>query len=97
MIPCPICGATGTRRLHDPKTGQCKSEYGCLRRRCERRKDEDRKRDVREQCHGTFGMTSIRFCELRAGHKGLHLHGTQEWGGNFEHPLAKVIRAGTGT
>jgi hypothetical protein len=54
----------------------------------------DRKRGVHEQCHGTTGNRTVLFCELRVGHMGLHLHGTREWGGNYEAPVAQALRAG---
>ena len=33
---------------------------------------------------------------LRKGHGGLHLHGTKEWGGSYQHPVAKALLAGVG-
>ena len=36
------------------------------------------------------------FCLLREGHGGFHLNGTREWGGDFQHYLAKEIGTGQG-
>jgi hypothetical protein len=100
MNPCPNCGATTPRRKVDAK-GRCLSEYGCLRRSCKRRRDEDRKRFSKEnpwkQCYATTGSTSISFCELGVDHEGLHQRDTKQWGGNERHPLAQLIRAATNT
>lgn len=91
-VPCPVCGSANAR-AYNPQTGVCSRPKPCNERRCRRRIEEDDKRGVREQCHGTYGKTSVRFCELRVGHEGPHLHGTHEWAGNFEHPIAAVLRA----
>jgi len=87
--PCPTCGSTSSRSIH--ASGTCHNANECNKRRCKRRKANDRKRaereGVREQCPATFGGTdnarivSVRFCELRNAHHGLHLHGTHEWSG----------------
>lgn len=93
--PCPICGSTSAR-AHDSATGACTHPDGCNRRRCHRRCDEDARRGVREQCSATTGQRSVLFCVLRKGHGGLHLHGTKEWGGSYQHPVAKALLAGVG-
>ena len=94
--PCPNCGST-TKRYFDPATGQCLRPEGCEARRCQRRLDEDKalhKDKPHTQCHATTGGRSILFCLLSQGHAGPHLHGTLEWGGRYEHPLAKALRLG---
>ncbi len=91
--PCPKCGSTGNRNLN-PENLLCLNVGGCEQRRCQRRKDEDRKSTVVwRQCHGTSGQRTVLFCELGQGHQGLHLHGTKEWGGNYEAPIAQALRA----
>ena len=97
MKPCPHCGSTSPRRLHDPDTGVCKNEYGCLSRKCQRRKEEDRKRFKGKrwvQCPATTGHGTIHFCELGEGHEGLHQRDTKQWGGSYVHPIAAALHAG---
>jgi hypothetical protein len=66
---------------------------GCNERRCrERRRQDVVKKPFALQCRMTIGYSTVRFCELRTGHEGLHLHGTTEWSGTFEHPAAKAVR-----
>jgi len=72
---------------------QCVNEEGCLRRVLARRKETDRSRGVREQCHATTGRRSVRFCELTTGHEGPHQHGTKLWRGDYEHPVAAELRS----
>jgi hypothetical protein len=76
--------------------GVCSNFKGCNERRCRRRIEDDKKANPHgKQCFSTFGHPSIRFCLLRENHSGMHLNGTQEWSGRYQHPLAMVIRAGT--
>jgi hypothetical protein len=88
---CTICDSK--TRLNADCT--CINAKGCNERRCARRQAEDRLRtDTREQCYATTGSaTSTRFCTLRTLHKGLHLHGTKEWSGDYEAPAAQRLRA----
>jgi hypothetical protein len=96
MIPCPHCGSVSTRRVHDPETGKCKNEYGCLARVCRRRKEEDNKRWTDKkwvQCPATIGQTSITFCGLGEGHEGPHQRDSKVWRGDYTHPLAAALHA----
>ena len=96
-IPCPTCGSTNIGRQRNTLTGACTNLKGCERRRCERRQAEDKKlwRDKPwVQCHGTTSGGTVLFCTLGKGHKDPHLHGTREWGGSYEAPIAKALRAG---
>lgn len=86
----PRCGSI---RSEKRKSTVCANVKHCHYRRCERRIAQDRKRGG-EQCHGTTGRTSIRFCLLREGHEGTHLNGGIEWGGSESHPIAQAVRAG---
>lgn len=90
-IPCPVCGSQNPRS-YNHETGKCNNEYGCNRKRCERRYYDDKRRNVHEQCHATTGKRSIRWCTLTVGHEGPHLAGSVEWGGDFKHPLAEAFR-----
>jgi hypothetical protein len=97
MEPCPLCGSRGSRRDPSDK-GVCRNVKHCDERRCMRRRREDRKRFVGvrwKQCPATTTPrgTSIRFCELGEGHKGKHLNGTREWGGDYSHPLGQAFHA----
>jgi hypothetical protein len=89
MSPCSHCGSTRSVLTQD---GACLSAEGCRARRVNVRKREDRKRGVTRQCFATYGQGSIRFCELREGHEGLHVHGSREWGGDYSHPIAQAFR-----
>ena len=95
--PCPNCGSTSPRAMLS-ESSKCSNERMCYARRCKRREQEDneraRREGVTEQCHSTRGHYSIKFCQLRVGHRGLHLNGTVEWAGREEHPLAKSLREG---
>ena len=95
--PCCTCGSTSPRAMY-PESSKCANERTCNERYCRRRKREDDERaareNVHEQCRATHGQRSIKFCELRVGHRGLHLNGTVEWDGDLEHPLATAIREG---
>jgi hypothetical protein len=102
MPSCPTCGSKNPARLFNVDTGVCLNVPGCRARRCQRRKDDDNKRFKgtgvkRVQCHATTGELTVLFCELGEGHTGLHVNATREWGGNYEAPLAAVLRAGLGT
>jgi hypothetical protein len=93
---CPNCGSTSAQRLVQPDTDVCANVSGCDARRCRRRKEEDRKRFRGRryvQCHATTGGRTTLFCELGEGHDGLHQHGTREWSGDYEAPIATALRA----
>ncbi len=96
MSACPFCGSTSPRRGTTPVgDGECSNVKGCNERRCRRRIELDKKRNPSgRQCFSTFGLSSVRFCLMREDHEGMHLNGTQEWSGGYQHPLAAAIRAG---
>lgn len=92
MSACPLCGSDSPRRGTAP-SGECSNLKGCNERRCARRIEASRKANPNgHQCHSTTGHASVLFCLLREGHGGLHLNGTREWGGDYEHPVAAAIR-----
>ena len=96
---CPHCGSASPRRGVSVRTGACTNKAGCDRRRLVRRRDEDRLRfrgRPWKQCHATTGATTIIFCELGVGHEGPHQRDSRQWGGDYVHPLAALLHAGTG-
>jgi|SRR5271157_2060237 len=83
---CKVCGSTKAKLLLD----RCVNEAGCNVRRIERRIREDDKRGGR-QCMNALGSSSIRFCVMHEGHKGLHTNGGIEWGSEEESPVGRMF------
>jgi len=91
MSECSVCGSKRAALVE----GRCLNREGCERRRITRRIEQDRKRGGR-QCMVSRGSTSIRFCTMREGHRGLHTDGGREWSSDEEtevgRTFARVLR-----
>ncbi len=87
-MSCKVCGAPKAAL----RNGRCVNEVGCNRRRIDRRIAEDDKRGGRyRQCMAPRGSSSIAFCVMRVGHKGLHARDGQEWGDEEATPVGRMF------